>query len=118
MYPMSTLFDTVLPMVIVFTTFYLLVKMSLDYATRKKLIDKGASEDDIKAILQATTSGNGKPSSLKWGLILALVGLSLVVLRIFGEDIPGEVALGVTLIAAGGGLLIFYLVTSTKAKNP
>jgi len=118
MYPMSTLFDTVLPMLIVFSTFYLIIKMSLDYATRKKLIDKGASEDDIKAILQATTTINGKPSSLKWGLILALVGLALVVLRIFGEDIPGEVALGVTLIAAGGGLLIFYAVTATRAKNP
>lgn len=115
MTPMNELIGTVLPMLVVFSTIYLVIKLIMDYTTRNKLIEKGVSGDDVKTLLQTTARQSG-PSSLKWGLVLLLVGLALVAIRLF-EDITDEAAFGMTLIAAGAGLLIYYFINPNKAAK-
>lgn len=113
--PLNTLAE-VLPIFIIFPVIYLIVKASLEYATRKKLIEKGIVSEDIKHLFP----GTGEmyyPSSLKWGIVLLFVGIALVVMRALPYDIAGEIILGVALIAAGVGLLLYYFIATKKAKE-
>ena len=109
----------VLPLVIIFPTIFLIVKLALNYSTRKQLIQKGLVNEDIKHLFY----GNGNsierylPSSLKWGLVMVFAGLALVVIKLLPYYIEGEVVFGVMLIAAGTGLLLYYAIANKKAKE-
>ena len=75
---MSEFWD-VFPVLVIFPTFGLMLKWYLDYRIRKQLIDKGAVDEKVK-FLNFHSSNYLAPSSLKWGLVLFLVGLSLLIL--------------------------------------
>jgi len=109
-------FWEVFPVIIIFPTFGLAFKWYLDYRTRRQLIEKGLVDEKIK-YLQFNGMQNFAPSSLKWGLIFLLVGLTIVIMRAVSEDIPDEVILGSMLIAAGAGLLIYYKIADMARKK-
>jgi Ca2+/H+ antiporter len=93
-----------------------IVKLFLDYKTRKKLIEQGMVNENIKHLFEAKM-GPQNGSSLKWGLVLFLVGLVVLVLSVLPTYISGEVIFGATLIAAGLGLLVYYIIASARAKE-
>ncbi len=109
----------VLPLLIIFPTIFLIVKISLNYATRKHLIEKGLVNEDIKHLfyLNGNTVDRYLPSSLKWGLVMVFAGLALVIIKLLPYYIEGEVVFGVVLIAAGIGLLVYYALANKKAKE-
>ncbi|UCD94494.1 MAG: hypothetical protein JSU69_00120 [Candidatus Zixiibacteriota bacterium] len=113
MSPMNS-FIEILPVFIVFPTMYFIIKVIFEYFTRKRLIEKGLVGDEVKGLFEFGTA-RYLPSSLKWGLVLTLVGVALVVMRAISEYVPDEIVFGVVLIAAGAGLLIYYFAAAKKA---
>jgi hypothetical protein len=92
-----------------------MLKMYLNYRTRQRLIEKELVNEDVKNLFtnhQPTFSH----SSLMWGLICLLVGISMVIMRAI-DYVSGETAFGVMLIAAGVGLLAYYIIGTAKAKE-
>jgi len=112
--PLSKLIE-IAPIFIIFPTIGYIVKISLEYTTRKRIIDKGLAGDQIKNLIGYSTPTN-VPTSLKWGLVLVLVGISILIMDLI-PDVSSETALGVMLIAAGAGMLVYYYYASTRVKK-
>lgn len=108
---MSSEFWEVFPVIIIFPTMALMLKWYLEYRTRKQLIDKGQVDEKVK-FLNFSNLQQYAPTSLKWGLVFTLVGISLVIVRIIPTYVADEIILGVMLIAAGVGLLLYYFIAS------
>jgi len=103
----------IIPLGMFFIT-YIIIKASLDYKTRKHLIEKGLVNKDVKFL-----SGfeGGFMSSLKWGLVLVGIGFALLISRMVDRDVADEVMFGAMFLAAGVGLVIHYFVAMTQARN-
>jgi hypothetical protein len=112
---MESIYD-VIPLIGMFLAVGYIVKIALDYTTRKKLIDKGLVSEDIK-YLYGNKLESPASSSLKWGIVLVLVGLVMLILKLLPYYVAGEVVVGAMLIAAGAGLLIYYAIATTRAKG-
>jgi hypothetical protein len=116
MSPLNTFFEFI-PLYIIFPTIYFIIKLSLEYTTRKKLIEKGLVGEDIKYLFNSNGRDRYLPSSLKWGLVLLFVGAVTIFLKLLPGYIEGEVIFGAMLIAAGAGLLVYYFLAAAKAKS-
>jgi len=112
---MSQFWD-VFPVIIIFPTFALMFKWYFEYRTRKQLIEKGLVDEKVK-YLQFNKYEQFAPGSLKWGLVFIFVGVAIIFLRILSEYIAAEVVLGAVLIAAGLGLLVYYLIADAAMKR-
>ncbi len=115
---MNSIYE-VIPLIIIFPTIFFIIKLALNYSTRKQLIQKGLVNEDIKHLfyLNGTSIDRYLPSSLKWGLVMVFAGLALVIIKLLPYYIEGEVVFGVVLIAAGVGLLVYYVIANKKAKE-
>ncbi|MCP4704065.1 MAG: hypothetical protein GY865_05605 [candidate division Zixibacteria bacterium] len=104
------------PVFVIFPVIAYIVKMSLNYATRKKMIEKGLVGEEAAKMFKFD-SETFLPSSLKWGLVLTFVGVVIVVLQVLPTYISSEIYFGVMLMAAGVAMLIYYGLASIKAKE-
>ncbi|HHI02698.1 MAG: hypothetical protein DRP51_00260 [Candidatus Zixiibacteriota bacterium] len=104
------------PLFVIFPVAAYIIKMSLDYFTRKHMIEKGLIGEEAAKMFR-TNSEVFLPSSLKWGLVLTFVGVVIVILQILPVYVSSEVYFGVMLIAAGAAMLIYYGLASMKAKE-
>ena len=106
----------VAPLLVMFPIFYLMLKAILDYAARKKLIEKGMVNENVKYL--AGFEG-GFLSSLKWGLIMIGIGVALVIARLAKYDIEEEglFVFGLMFLMAGIGLLVHYFIAAQKSKE-
>jgi len=109
-------FWDVFPVIIIFPTFALMFKWYFEYRTRKQLIEKGLVDEKVK-YLQFNRWDQFAPGSLKWGLVFLFVGVAIIFLRILSEYIPGEIILGAILMAAGLGLLVYYLIADAAMRR-
>jgi hypothetical protein len=109
--PLNTLFEMA-PLFIVFPIIYLIIREILDYSTRKNIIAKGLEGEEAKKLFKATMRTQ-TPSSMKWGLILVFVGLTMVIVTAI-NNMADEIKIGLTLISAGIGLLVFYFMAAKK----
>lgn len=109
-------FWDVFPVIIIFPTFAFMFKWFFEYRTRKQLIEKGMVDEKVK-FLQFNKMEHFAPSSLKWGLVFLFVGVAIIFLRIISAYIPDEIVLGTMLIAAGLGLLVYYLIADAARKR-
>jgi hypothetical protein len=115
MNPWQTLAE-VAPVFIIFPVIAYIVKLSLDYFTRKKMIEKGLVGEEAINFFK-TDREVFLPSSLKWGMVLTFVGIVIVVLQILPVYISSEIYFGVMLIAAGIAMLIYYAMAVLKGKE-
>lgn len=106
----------VIGMTVFFLITFFAFREFLDYRTRKNLIDKGVTPEEAVKLVKSTTRKQQSPSSLKWGLIIALVGIAMVIARII-DEVSNEVAFGLMFIAAGTGLLIYYFLSMKKFRE-
>lgn len=113
---MDTAFWDVFPVIIIFPTFAFMFKWYFEYRTRKQLIEKGLVDEKVK-YLQFNRWDQFAPGSLKWGLVFIFVGIAIIFLRILSEYIPAEIILGAILLAAGLGLLVYYLIADAAMKR-
>ena len=104
-------FWDVAPLIILFPIFYLMLKALLDYNVKKKLIEKGEVNENVKFL--AGHEG-GYLNSLKWGLVTIGIGLALIIARAFDLNVNSErdgiVVFGAIFFAAGLGLVIHYFI--------
>jgi hypothetical protein len=101
---------------VVFGVIAYTVKCWLDYLLKSKLINRGMVDEKVK-FLNFNSYEKYAPTSLKWGLVFVLVGLSLLVIQAFPGYVETEFIFGVMLVAAGAGLLIYYFVASSLRKK-
>ena len=109
-------FFEMLPLFIIFPIVAYIVRISLEYGTRKKMIEKGLVGDEAKNLFR-TNIELFLPSSLKWGMVLTFVGLVIIVMKLLPVFISAEVAFGVMLVAAGIAMLAYYFMASSKARE-
>jgi hypothetical protein len=103
-----------------FWLIFMIIKTSLDYKTRKSLIDKGMVNEKVRFLSKYE---NGFMGSLKWGLVLLGIGVGLLIYKIVpastfvyrGDE---EVfAFGMMSLCAGVGLVIYYFIASSMSKK-
>lgn len=88
---------------------------------RMRLIEKGLPPEEVKAYF--AESGSSKPrnpySSLKWGILLTFLGIGIFLANLLEGmyDIEEGVMMGIIVLSAGLGLLVYFLVVSAKSKN-
>lgn len=85
---------------------------------RIKLMDMGLSPQEARDYFKETERRPKNPySSLKWGILLSMVGLGLFLGIILDElGFKGEIT-GVLMLLFGGiGFIIYYVIVSRKLK--
>jgi len=102
-----------------FWLIYMVIKISLDYKTRKALIEKGMINENVKFLAKIQ---NGFMSSLKWGLVLLGIGLGALIYRVIPMDRYSdyrheEVMFGLMILLAGLGLVIHYLIAAKSSRQ-
>ncbi|HER00211.1 MAG TPA: hypothetical protein ENO22_12800 [candidate division Zixibacteria bacterium] len=103
-----------------FWVIYMVIKISLDYKTKKALIEKGQVNENIKFLARHQ---NGFMASLKWGLVLLGVGIGLLGYK-FAEletyDVRGDeevLAFGMMALFAGIGLVVYYFIALRMSRE-
>lgn len=87
---------------------------------RMRLIEKGLTPEEVKAYFSDTEKKPGnKYSSLKWGILLTFLGIGIFVANLLEGlyDIDEGVMMGIIVLCAGLGFLVYYAVVSAKTKN-
>ena len=103
-----------IPGIIIF--WYLYTK----HRERMRLIEKGLTPEEVKAYFTETNNKPGNPySSLKWGVLLTFVGTGIFLANLFESmyDLEEGVMMGIIVICAGLGFLVYYGLVSSKLKN-
>lgn len=88
-----------------FVCLFAIVRAVIDGRVKRRLAETQASEAMVRALFEADADRR-RQETLKWGLLLGAIGLSLVVTDLLGlgGDDPG--AYGLLLGAAGLALLV------------
>ena len=87
---------------------------------RMRLIEKGLTPEEVKAYF---ADANVKPknpySSLKWGILLTFLGIGIFVANLLEGmyDVEEGVMMGIVVLCAGLGFLVYYGIVSSKIKN-
>lgn len=87
-----------------------IVKIVSDNRIRRKVLDQRVSDELAEAILKKDASRPSALSALKWGLIVLGLGGALVMVEFFSIDVDEPLAYGLMFLAAGGGLVAYYLI--------
>jgi hypothetical protein len=99
---------------------FMIIKISLDYKTKKALIEKGQVNENIKFLAKHQ---NGFMSSLKWGLVLLGVGIGLMGYKFIDLGTYSRrgdeevVAFGLMALFAGIGLVVYYFIAMKMSKQ-
>jgi hypothetical protein len=90
-------------------------KIVMDNGTKRRLLQARVNEDVVRALFRKGYDPE-LFSALKWGLVMATLGLGLVIVQLLGLRASEPLALGVMLVCAGSGMLAYYLVATTVLK--
>jgi len=107
------------PLIVFFGVVAYIVKIILENATRRKLIDKGMVDENVK-YLYADVPETRILSALKWGMVAIAIGLAIFVGQMVPSALREEVTIGCMFIFGGLALVIYYAVSKKmldKAKE-
>ena len=93
-----------------------IAKIIADSRIRSKLIEKGVSAEEARALLPSRGYST-HDSSLKWGLVTAGVGIALVIVHLASFHSSDPLVLGIILLFAGAALLTHYLLSALSSKQ-
>ena len=104
----------------VFFTFLgaiIIIGISTKHRERMTMMEKGMSGDDIKALYTRELKRDPL-ASLKWGLLLVLAGVAVLLTNYLHTQYGMEegAGIGIVLLFVGIGLVIFYSIAGKK--NP
>ena len=85
-------------------------KIVMEGRVRGRLAQSGASEDLVRAML-AADERNRSVSSLKWGLVLVLIGIGFGLIDLLNLDGNDPATFGILIGFAGLGMLGFHALT-------
>ncbi|KPK99363.1 MAG: hypothetical protein AMJ91_08110 [candidate division Zixibacteria bacterium SM23_73_3] len=107
------------PLIVFFGVVAYIVKIILENATRRKLIDKGMVDENVK-YLYADVPETRILSALKWGMVAIAIGLAVFVGQMVPSVLREEVTIGCMFIFGGLALVIYYAISKKmldKAKE-
>ena len=106
-------------MAIGFFTICFVIKVIADYSMKKKLIDKGLVDENVKHLFKYSSPASG---SLKWGMVLLAIGIAVIIGRLVPYDWSDEATVASMFILAGLALIVYYAIApkivNGKDKNP
>lgn len=105
--------EAVLVCAIVFGSVIGVIKMSLDYKTRRSLIERGEVDNKLRSYLVGT-SELSTLSNLKWGMVLVGVGLASFLSYYMPYRWEEEGTLGLILIFSGIAFLVYYPIAQRR----
>jgi|SRR4030095_151837 uncharacterized membrane protein YkgB len=110
---MAIIFTFGIPGVIIF--WYLYIK----HKERTKLMDMGLTPQEAREYFKETERKPKNPySSLKWGILLTMIGIGLFIGIVLDEMGFKDSLTGVMVLLFGGiGFLIYYFVVRNKTGN-
>jgi len=113
---MDQFFEFLGPVAIIGIIAYV-IKLILDYGIRRKLIDKGAVDENIKYLF-ADREICGNLPSVKWGLLLVAVGSALLI----GNFLPADryydqVTVALMFLFGGIALILYYFIAGIVMKR-
>jgi hypothetical protein len=100
--------------IVLFVCIVACIKIIMDGRVRRRLAESGASEELVRTMLAADEQ-NRKVSSLKWGLVLVLVGIAFGLIDVLNLGPNDPAAFGIVITAAGLGMLGFHALANRKA---
>ncbi len=104
----------VLNMAIGFFTICFVVKAFLDYFMRKRLIDKGLVDKNVKYLF---SYGSPALSSLKWGMVLIGIGAAVIIGRLVPYRWSDEATISGMFVLAGLALVIYYFIAPKSSSD-
>jgi len=107
-------YTDVLEMTIVFFTIGFIVKLILDYSMRKRLIDRGLVDKNVKYLF---SYGSPASSSLKWGMVLIGIGAAIIIGRLAPYRWSDEITVSGIFILAGLALVVYYAIAPKLKSN-
>ena len=97
----------IVAMVAFFWTLVAVTRAIADWRVRSRLIDAGATPDMVKVLTSRPPQTSDHAGSLKWGIVLTTTALAVILIG--SLNLEGETAgIGLAMLGAGIGLLIFY----------
>jgi len=83
---------------------------------RLAIIEKGLKTEEISALFARPSFKFGPLSSLKWGLVLGLIGIAVLIALYLEQTygVSGGVYPAFISLFAGIGLVIFYMIARKK----
>ncbi len=113
---MSGALTAVLIVATVFFSMVSIVKIISDNMMRRKILEKGMLDENIK-YLYAQTSQQQVPASLKWGMVLIAVGAAIFIGQFFPHTFSEEATIGVMFLMAGLALILYYFIARRILKQ-
>lgn len=101
--------------IVMFITIGYVIKVLSDNVTKRKLIEKGVVDENIKYLYDQP--GSRITATLKWGMVMIGIGLAIIIAYLFGYDIEDEITFALLFIFAGLGLLFFYIIANKKSDT-
>lgn len=104
---------TILIPIVLFICVVASIKIIAETRLRRRLSETHATEDLIKAMLQADEQIR-RMSALKWGLVLTLIGVAFGVIDGLNLSSNDPASWGILFAAAGLGMIGFHLIETRK----
>lgn len=102
--------------IVMFIVIAAIVKIIADNTTRKRLIDKGLVDENIKYLFPDRLKSQTM-ASLKWGMVCIAIGLAVFIGQIAPSDLEEEVTIGAMFVLAGLALVLYYPIASRMLKK-
>jgi hypothetical protein len=88
-------------------------KIISDNRVRRELMNKDVDKDIIQKLFLENRAEDIN-SNLKWGIVAVFLGTALTVIQFTGLSSEEPLTYGITLIAGGIALLVYYLIVQRK----
>jgi len=94
--------------------FVAVVKAVVENGTRRKAIEKGIPEDVARTLFQTAPATGDE--SLKWGMVVSALGLSLMFISVGGIEFRDDrpLAFGIPLFFVGAALMAYHWFRNKK----
>jgi len=111
--------EVLVPIVVVpvfFIAIVLVVRTISDNAVRRKVIDKGLVNEEVK-FLFAREYADYLPLSLKWGMVMIALGVAILIGQLVPYSFQDEATISGMFILGGLALILYYLLTRNQQRN-
>jgi hypothetical protein len=80
---------------------------------RMAIIEKGLAPEEIRSLYKKERTSSYPLASLKWGLVLTLIGFTTAIASYFRriDAITDGAVIAIAICAGGLGLVVFYIIS-------
>lgn len=93
-----------------------IIRIVVEARLRRRLAETHATDDLVRSLTNADEELR-RQSSLKWGLVLVLMGVSLCLIDLFGLGVEDPTAFGLLIGSAGIGMLAYHALRRPSARG-